>query len=68
MMVRICQEQGKLAAVAILGPRGRSSLTLAVVGIIAFFRSEAWPAYALAADGRYPGEMANGAAGPIPSS
>jgi predicted PurR-regulated permease PerM len=40
-MVRICQEQGKLAAVAILALGIVLLLTLAVVGIIAFFRSEA---------------------------
>src|SRR6266540_4178295 len=40
-MVRIRQEQGKLAAIAILALGVVLLLTLAVVGIIAFFRSEA---------------------------
>jgi predicted PurR-regulated permease PerM len=40
-MVRIRQEQGKLAAVAILALGVVLLLTLAVMGIIAFFRSEA---------------------------
>ncbi len=40
-IVRVRQEQGKLAAVAILALGVVVLLTLAVVGIIAFFRSEA---------------------------
>src|SRR2546430_13552308 len=40
-MVRIRQEQGQLAAIAILALGVVLLLTLAVVGIIAFFRSEA---------------------------
>jgi predicted PurR-regulated permease PerM len=40
-MVRIRQKQGKLAAIAILALGVVLLLTLAVVGIIAFFRSEA---------------------------
>jgi predicted PurR-regulated permease PerM len=40
-IVRIRQEQGKLAAVAILALGVVLVLTLAVVGILAFFRSEA---------------------------
>src|ERR671924_1735581 len=40
-LVRIRQEQGKLAAVALLALGVVLLLTLAVVGTIAFFRSEA---------------------------
>src|SRR6266511_4870791 len=40
-MVRIRHEQGKLAAVALLALGVVLLLTLAVVGVIAFFRSEA---------------------------